>query len=207
MPVHLIRRRGWRRNPKFRMGLAAALVCLLSVAGLGDPARATPTGQSSVKVGQLTTESAHQPLGIDVARPRLGWQLTSPNRAQSQTAYQILVASSPSVLAQSQGDVWDSGKVPSEQSVDVRYAGPDLASRTRYYWEVRVWDSQGVPSAWSPPAWWETAMLNPSDWTADWIGPPAQNLAPDLTDSNWIWNPEYPVAGTCNACTMYFRMD
>src|SRR5690348_399212 len=118
--------------------LAIAVVPLLVVAGLTASAQATPAGQSSVKVGQLTTENAHNPLGIDVARPRLSWQISSSDRAQKQTAYQILVASSPSDLAKSQGDVWDSGKVTSGQSVNVQYAGPDLASRTRYYWEVRV---------------------------------------------------------------------
>jgi alpha-L-rhamnosidase len=188
--------------------LAAALVPLLCVAGIAASAHATPAGQSTVKVGQLTTEYAHNPLGIDVARPRLSWQLSSPDREQNQTAYQILVASSPAVLAQSQGDVWDSGKVSSGQSVNVQYGGPDLASRTRYYWEVRVWDSQGVPSAWSPPAWWETALLNPGEWTADWIGPPATDLTPDLDGADWMWYPEgNPAQSACIACTRYFRLD
>ena len=137
--------------------IAAVVLTTLTSA----PAHAMPAGQSSVKVRQLTTENAHNPLGIDVARPRLSWQLSSPDRDQKQTAYQILVSSSPSDLAKSQGDVWDSGKVNSGQSVNVQYGGPDLASRTRYYWEVRVWDGQGLPSAWSPPAWWETAIMQP----------------------------------------------
>ncbi|HZC72109.1 MAG TPA: alpha-L-rhamnosidase N-terminal domain-containing protein, partial [Jatrophihabitans sp.] len=188
--------------------LAATLITLLCVAGVAVSAHATPAGQSSVEVGQLTTEYAHNPLGIDVARPRLGWRLSSPNRDQKQTAYQILVSSSPSDLVASQGDVWDSGKVNSGQSVNLQYGGPDLASRTRYYWEVRVWDGDGVPSAWSPPAWWETALLNPAEWTADWIGPPSVDLQPDLTGDDWIWYPEgNPIQGACTACTRYFRLD
>ena len=188
--------------------LAAVLVTLLYGAGLATPAHATRAGQSLVKVSQLTTDGAHNPLGIDVARPRLSWQLSSPDRDQKQTAYEILVASSPSVLAKSQGAVWDSGKVKSSQSVNVRYAGPDLSSRTRYYWEIRVWDGQGLPSAWSPPNWWETAFLNPADWTADWIGPPAVDLQPDLEGDDWMWYPEgNPAQGACIACTRYFRLD
>lgn len=188
-------------------GIAAALVAILYVAGLAASAHATPAGQSSVTVGQLTTEYAHNPLGIDVARPRLGWQISSPDRGQDQTAYQILVSSSPSLLGKSQGDVWDSGKVTSGRSVNVRYGGPELASRTRYYWEVRVWDSQGVPSVWSPPAWWETALLNPADWKADWIGPPSLALQPDFNGDDWIWYPEGNLAQGFPSGTRYFRLD
>ena len=173
------------------------------------PAHATPAGQSSVKVNQLTTEGAHNPLGLGVAQPRLGWQLSSPDRDQAQSAYEIIVASSPSLLAKSQGDVWDSGKVTSSQSSNVTYGGPALASRTRYYWKVRVWDGQGLPSDWSPPNWFETALLNASDWgSAEWIGPPAQNLAADLAGDDWIWYPEgNPAQSACISCTRYFRLD
>jgi alpha-L-rhamnosidase len=154
----------------------AALTTLTSL-----PSHATPAAQSSVTVSQLTTEYGHDPLGIGVAQPRLSWQLSSPKRAQKQTAYEIIVASSLSVLAQSRGDVWDSGKVTSSQSLNVTYAGPALASRTRYYWEVRIWDGQGLASAWSTPNWWETALLSAADWgAAQWIGPPV-TAAPGAT--------------------------
>lgn len=185
-----------------------ALIAAVAVSPLtASFASANAADKTSVKVRHLTTENTENPLGIGVARPRLSWQLSSPDRGQTQTAYEILVASSQAALAKSQGDVWDSGKVTSSQSANVAYAGPALASSTRYFWKVRVWDGQDLASHWSSPQWWEMGLLDPSDWTADWVGPPAQNLAPDLTGSNWIWNPEYPVAGTCNACTMYFRMD
>ena len=188
----------------FAVIVAVVLTTLTSAA-----AHASPAGQSSVKVDHLTTENADNPLGIGVAQPRLGWQLGSPDRDQRQTAYEIIVASSPSLLAKSQGDVWDSGKVTSSQSSNVTYAGPALASRTRYYWKVRVWDGQGLPSAWSPPNWFETALLNASDWgSAEWIGPPAQNLAADLVGDDWIWYPEgNPAQSACIACTRYFRLD
>ena len=87
------------------------------------------------------------PLGIDIAHPLLSWQLQDTRRGARQTAYQIRVASSADTLAQ--GDVWDSGPVNSAQSVNVAYAGPALASRRRYYWQVRVWDQQGQASAYS----------------------------------------------------------
>lgn len=58
----------------------------------------------------------------------------------------------------------------SDQSFDVSYAGPALASQTRYYWEVRVWDNHGNVSNWSRPAWFETAFLDPSQFQGSWIG-------------------------------------
>lgn len=81
------------------------------------------------------------PLGIDVMEPRLGWQLSSDQPNAKQTAYRIFAASSPDKLAEGQTDVWDSGKVDSDQSVHVVYAGPRLDSRQRVYWKVLVWDS------------------------------------------------------------------
>ena len=145
---------------------------LLTAPTTARAVRKTPAqAQTPVQVYGLATDYAHDPLGIDDARPQLSWKLKSPGRGEMQTAYQIVVSSSESNLAQSRGDVWDSGKVTSSQSADIRYSGAPLASRTRYYWKVRVWGSNGQPSAWSAPARWETALLHQSDWTAKWIGP------------------------------------
>jgi len=150
--------------------VAAAVLLIAPVTANAAPKTSTPA-PSPVRVYGLATDYAHDPLGIDVAQPPLSWKLKSPARGEMQTAYQILVSSSESNLAQSRGDVWDSEKVASGQSVDIRYSGAPLASQTRYYWKVRVWGSNGRPSAWSAPAWWETALLQQSDWTAKWIGP------------------------------------
>jgi alpha-L-rhamnosidase len=164
---------------------------------------AAPAAQSPVTVSQLTTENARNPLGVGVASPRLGWQLSSPKRAQRQTAYEIIVASSPSVLAQSRGDVWDSGKVTSSQSSNVTYAGPAPVSRTRYYWEVRVWDGQGLPSVWSTPNWWETALLTAADWgSAEWIGPPV-TAATRATVFAPLLRKEFTAAGAITRARAY----
>ena len=90
-------------------------------------------------------------------------------RGAKQTAYQVLVASSPEHLAADQGDLWDSGKVVSDQSIHVAYAGKPLESRMQCYWKVRAWDKDGQPSAWSQPAQWSMGLLKPDDWQAKWI--------------------------------------
>lgn len=101
----------------------------------------------------LRCESRAEPLGIDVRKPRLSWILDSGQ----QTAYQIVV-----------GDVWDSGKVASDQSVAVAYAGPELVSQQRYDWRVRVWDKDGVAGEWSPPGSFVTGVLG-GPWQGKWI--------------------------------------
>ena len=113
------------------------------------------------------------PLGIEAEHPRLSWVLHSSERGQQQTAYRVLVASSPELLAQDQGDLWDSGKVVSDQSTPVPYGGKSLASRAECHWKVSVWDKDGRQSAWSRPARWTMGLLTPADWKARWVASPA----------------------------------
>ena len=120
----------------------------------------------------LRCEYQESPLGLDVEAPRLSWALESKQRGQMQTAYQIQVAGSPERLHAGLGDIWDSGKVASDQSVQVAYRGPTLASGQRVWWQVRVWDAADRPSTYSAPAWWEMGLLHPYDWKAQWIGYP-----------------------------------
>jgi alpha-L-rhamnosidase len=123
-----------------------------------------------VAVSELRCEYRVNPLGIDVIKPRLSWIMESTQRNQIQSAYQILVADSEEKLRRNQGELWDSGKVESEQSNQVVYKGEPLKSRMRCYWKVRVWDKDGKASAWSEPAMWTVGLLSPSDWQARWIG-------------------------------------
>ncbi|NLX23099.1 MAG: family 78 glycoside hydrolase catalytic domain [Phycisphaerae bacterium] len=122
----------------------------------------------------LRCEYSENPLGIDAVRPRLSWVLLSEARGQNQTAYQVLAASTPAGLARDEGDLWDSGKVRSAESLGVSYAGSDLHSGQRVHWKVRVWDGEGRVSGWSEPAWWEMGLLDPADWQGGWIASPAE---------------------------------
>ncbi len=122
-----------------------------------------------MKIGLLKCEYQVNALGIDTPQPRLSWVAESATRGQKQTAYQILVATSPKSLTSTRADLWDSGKVPMGQSSLVAYGGKALSPGQRAYWKVRVWDAQGKPSTYSAPAWWEMALLAPLDWQAKWI--------------------------------------
>lgn len=118
----------------------------------------------------LRCEYRVDPQGLDALQPRLGWLIASGRRGERQTAFQVLVASTPELLAQDRGDRWDSGRVASDASIQVVYAGAALASRERCNWKVRIWDRDGRPSPWSQPASWSMGLLQRSDWQARWIG-------------------------------------
>lgn len=134
---------------------------------------ADSTAWAALQPRQLECEYRQNPPGIDAQPPRLSWLLESDRkseRGQQQTAYHVLVASSESRLKSGQADLWDSGKVDSDQSVLVAYAGKPLTSRQRCYWKVRVWDAHGKASAWSSTATWKMGLLHPDDWSpAQWI--------------------------------------
>jgi len=120
-----------------------------------------------IAVNGLRCEYKENPIGIDVEAPRLSWQIISKERGVVQSAYHIRVAHSVEDLVAGQNVVWDSGKVACDASVHRRYSGPALVSRQRYYWQVRVWDGDDEPSAWSEPAFWEMGLLDLEDWQAE----------------------------------------
>lgn len=117
----------------------------------------------------LRCEYLANPWGLDRPRPRFFWRLNHPERGQAQTAFQLLVSSDRSKLLDETGDLWDSGKIISEQNYHAAYGGHPLASFTRYYWQVRWWDRNDRVSPFSDIAWFETAALKSADWQAKWI--------------------------------------
>ena len=135
--------------------------------------------EDTLHIDWLSCEYLTNPLGIDTARPRLSWALSSDTRGQFQTAYQILVASSEDKLNESDADLWNSDKVISRQSLNIEYAGKALESRIRCFWKVRVWGKRGKVSNWSKTAWWEMAFLEEEEWSAYWINDGKQTPASD----------------------------
>jgi alpha-L-rhamnosidase len=157
----------------------------------------------------LSCEYRENPFGIDVVKPRLSWivegQSDKDTEVQSgrgikQTAYQILVASSEELLKNDTGDLWDSGKVESDQSVHVEYAGKPLGSRMQCYWKVRVWKTKqkkAEGSGWSRTSEWTMGFLKPEDWSAKWIGSDRAYLTTNVLGSaQWVWFPEGELAAS-----------
>ena len=150
---------------------AALALMLLSASALAREA------SGGLTVANPRCEYREAPLCIDNPQPRLSWTLASNERGQRQAGYQILVASTGEVLSGGAGDLWDSGKVESDDSLQVEYAGKPLASGQMCHWKVRVFDKDDKPSAWSEPAQWAMGLLHPEDWTARWIAAQADGSA------------------------------
>ncbi len=128
---------------------------------------------ASVEPAELTCEYLKNPLGLDTQHPRLSWQLRATNpsaRGQKQTAYRLLVASSPAALERDEADLWDSHWTNSSDCQLIDYSGKRLHSGQACWWKVRVKDEKGRVSAWSPIAEWSIGLLEASDWTGKWIG-------------------------------------
>lgn len=119
----------------------------------------------------LECEYLSNPLGIDVLQPRLSWKMgaTASIRGQKQTAYQILVASSQALLDADQGDLWDSGRVDSGESVNIVYDGKPLSAGQKCFWKVRFSNEHHNWSSWSTSACWRMGLFA-EDWAAKWIG-------------------------------------
>jgi alpha-L-rhamnosidase len=121
-------------------------------------------------VENLRCEYMVNPLGVDKATPRLSWKIVSSMRGDLQKAYQVVVSSSRELLAKDDGDMWNTGKVESDRSVQLEYNGKVLHAGSIYFWKVRIWDADGKVSDWSEPARWSMGLLQPADWSnAGWI--------------------------------------
>jgi alpha-L-rhamnosidase len=128
-----------------------------------------------LKVVYLRCEYKENPI-IDVLNPRLSWILESDIRGQKQTAYRILVATSPEKLSPGEADLWDSQKVPTDQTYQIRYEGKPLHSEEVCYWKAMSWDKDGNPGSWSEYSKWEMGLLNKDEWKGKWIGLDLNNL-------------------------------
>jgi alpha-L-rhamnosidase len=144
------------------------LLVLTCLAALGGGAgRAAGAALAPVA---LRCEYRVNPSGIDETSPRLSWQVTSKERDESQSAWEVLAASSETALAHDEGDLWDSGKVAGDDTTAIVYGGRALASEEVCHWKARVWDKDGKASDWSEPAVWSMGLLNTNDWRGQWIG-------------------------------------
>ncbi|PWT96600.1 MAG: alpha-L-rhamnosidase, partial [Bacteroidetes bacterium] len=121
---------------------------------------------SQVKLTGLLTENRINPVGLDADHPRFTWQIVADRKNLHQTAYEIAVNETGVKKS-----VWGSGKVMSDQSVQVPYGGPKLQPGKKYSWQVKVWDNFNRESGWSESSVWQTGFFDTSSWKAKWIEP------------------------------------
>lgn len=120
----------------------------------------------------LRCEYLINPIGIDIKKPRLYWQLEASKDKYGikQSAYQIEAAEGLEKL-NSEKLIWNSGRIESDECIHIVYGGKELKSRERIYWKVKIWDQNGKESEWSEPAYFEMGLLKVEDWKAKWIDP------------------------------------
>lgn len=162
----------------FRFAVVVFGCCVSPMASLfgeesTSAAESPPESPSELVLAELKCDGMVEPLGIDSSPPRLSWQLRGTARSQRQTAWRVVVATSLETLSRDVGNVWDSGRVDSENQLFVPYGGRPLRTAEEVFWKVRIWDGQGNVSAWSSPASWTCGVLNPGEWKAHWITDPA----------------------------------
>ena len=116
----------------------------------------------SAPICLTVNESIAAPLGFHDPRPTFSWKLDDTRFGAGQQAYQVVANQEDTIL-------WDSGRVCSDQSLDIPYEGRDLESRERVTWKVKYWDQDGEESPWSDPASIEMGLLSRGDWSAKWI--------------------------------------
>ncbi|WP_338788646.1 glycoside hydrolase family 78 protein [Metabacillus sp. FJAT-53654] len=161
-----------------------------------------------LNIYDLRVEYTQNPLGIDTLAPKFDWILDSTERSQVQTSYQILVSSNEENLANDEADMWDSGVVESDQSIQIVYQGKELQSSKRYFWKVRVWDKHKVATPWSQAAYWSMGLLDKREWKGQWIGAKKETLDqkewenPELIPSAFL-RKEFSVSKSIESATMY----
>ncbi|MGV8091695.1 MAG: glycoside hydrolase family 78 protein [Mangrovibacterium sp.] len=157
----------------------AVLLLIFALFGYCNPV------EKELEVIHLTCEYFSNPAGIDTGSPLLGWMIRSVHYGITQSAYQVLVADDPELLSKNNGNIWDSGKIMSDRSVQIPYGGTRLESERKYYWKVKIWDQSGRESGWSETAFWQMGLLHPENWDgARWIGfeelPDSMRIVPGI---------------------------
>ncbi|PWS26470.1 alpha-L-rhamnosidase [Pedobacter yonginense] len=152
------------------------------------------TSAQKLSVTGLTVEHLTNPLSVDDPNPRLSWKLVSEVQNTMQTAYEIRLSTTASFSKKAFWSVEKKG----DESVLVSYAGPALASKTKYYWQVRVKDNHGNTSAWSPIQYFQTGLKS-SDWTAKWITVPGK----DSLLASPLFRKDFKLSKTIQSATAY----
>ncbi len=153
-----------------------------------------------MEITHLRCEHLENPIGIDELKPRLSWKLRSDRTGAKQRAYQIHCARTEEFEPSS--IIWDSSRVDSEKSILIPYEGPELSSRDRVYWRVRIWDETEAESAWSAMAYWEMGLLAIEDWKAEWIDPEGEIDSEEFQPVPFLRR-EFEITGSMEGARLY----
>lgn len=188
-----------------RTKLYNTLLALLIASGFSGLHSCSNT--SSLAINALTVEGRDTLLGTDILNPRFSWKINANIRDLRQKSYQLLVASSSENLKKNQGDLWDTGLIDSDQSVNIEYQGKEFSSYQPCYWKVKVVTNTG-DEIWSEPSYWTVGLLDSAEWKASWIGLDGHNDR-DQPDSTYTrlsaryLRKEFPVQKELQSAMVY----
>ena len=149
----------------------------------------SPSQAKNIDLVDMRCENQENPLGVQSCQPVFAWKLVADARNINQSAYRILIADDPELLRKNTGNIWDSGKCMSEESINIMYGGKPLKSAACYYWKVKVWDSRGLESAWTKMKNFRMGLLEQQDWA------PAKWIAMETVSQKDIVYPGFQLAG------------
>ena len=180
------------------MQMSKFISCALLSLAIAVHAGLMAQSSCPIQVASLYCDHAVNPPVVDQRKPMLSWILSSVQRGSRQSAYQILVSRNLRSLRRGIGDLWDSGKVDSDNSTNVVYGGTAPASGEQCYWQVRVWDERGRASSWSEPGHWQVGLLEASEWHAQWI-----SAAPNNEGAAPLFRREFSLSGKIKRATAF----
>lgn len=176
------RQKSW--NMFYFIGFLLLMLCVTLAAGFVKWRQSSKTG---ITIQKLQVCHLTNPLGLDEVTPVFSWQMASSERGSCQKAYRIMVAQGKEELEKNEY-VWDSGKVEKETSTGISYEGKDLTARSRYYWQVEVWDEQGKCHRSSEEAWFETGLMGEGMSQACWISAGEEENKADYEEDELIYS-------------------
>lgn len=196
-----VRTRSWERTDHLATRGAALALAVSGLLGCASLPLTTVKGPIWA-VRRLRTDGLSRPLGINSAAPELAWRVDSTSAGSVQVAYEVELATSELALGHRDGDLWDSGKVLSEQPW-TNYNGPQLLSARRYYWRVIVWDRDGHDSGWSAATSFEMGLLTAADWApARWIVAPGSGGGNRIY-AGYYFRKAFVVGGRVESARLY----
>jgi alpha-L-rhamnosidase len=167
--------------------LVFLIICFCSISSFAQKTLvALSSDKAALQVLRMRVEALVAPLGLHETAPRLSWEISGTGRNIVQNAYQIKVASSQKLLKSGKTDLWDSGKVVSDETTEIPYTGRTLVSNQAVFWQVTVWDNR-EKKVLSPIGYWSMGLLKQEDWGAEWIGLAGQAAASGTFPSECQW--------------------
>lgn len=183
------------------------VICLVFLTGIillyGDFPGKRKKETEAVIINGLKVCHLHNPLGIDEAHPVFSWKMESGRTGAGQSAYRICVAESQEGLKK-EVSVWDSGKVPEDESAGIVYEGEALRPKTRYYWQVQVWDENEKCHFSSEEAWFETGLMGEGMAGAKWISAPEEAEADEYGEEDYSFSIRYRMEVENTAAAFIF---